>query len=836
MRAGIVTTTLALVAAVASSPTGNSLSKAADPKRHWQLSARDSGSVYNPSEGGLDYNLRDDGPANNPKDDGPPNDPKDDGPANNPKNDGSDKNSADTPPAKPKGSSTSSVAAPTPAPVAAVGDFTVTILADSNRDGKVDMTGETDRESKQTWTETSGAVFLANIADTDGRCSAAMSGECASTLGDVFRNNLPEEPKFHGKTLSQVVDEHTKLKSEAIHAGTDEAWNNYLSIVNATDLVAFNAKHDEWREETSYDMLLGACHDASDDVLRNPEYLASLRTTPNPQLGNSATGSVSVTEEAAASKVRIFHNTGGAWKFVSSNYTFTAENLRAGLELGIDARDVRRPGGWDGRATVQFRVKDGEKEAKDSVKLRVAPVLTQHHGQPAMQLLTASGSEDDESQAQFVKDVEQVSSAAGLAKPLHVIQTADCDNGEIWAQDFFEPGYTSMPGPDGPIGLHIMMGSAQSSYRRATRKVFQELRSNTAGAVQHPGSGGTTDSTGNLETVPPYSHNGKSYPAGRAIMGSADGEKPQMMAFLEAQETQDPIEIDASWLAVKHTDEFMQFLPVASSERGWVMMVDDPRAGLEILQKAEQAGHGSVLAVSRPNLPADPQEWRVTNTIDDVLKVADFAALQNACATSIEKNIDIVKRETGITDAEIIRIPSLYQIHQSGVWKYTSEAGAGDLDALIGDVFGPLGARESTAEPEQQQPPSSFSGNAEKTPLLDVLQAGTPPKMREQQPGANTTAAGALRRRQDKTFGSVVSLYPATINSVVLSKNQILAANPWGPVIDGQDVLAAAVNASYAKANYTVRYMDDWFNHHQGVGDVHCGTNVIRDIKGAKWW
>ncbi len=862
MRASIVTTSLALIAAVASSPTGNSLSKAADGKRHWQLRVRDDAPAYNLNDDGPAYNPSDDGPANNPKDDGPTHNPKDDGPANNakddgpannpqddgpaydpkddgpvgnPKDDGSDNKPAETPQAKPKGDSTSSVPAPTSSPVAAAGDFIVTILADSNRDGKVDMAGETDRVSKDTWTEASGAVFLANIADTDGRCSNEMSGECASTLGDVFRKNLPEEPKFLNKSFSQITDEHAKLKTEAVNIGTDEAWNSYLSVLNAPDFAAFTAEHDKWKDDTSYDKLLAACHDASDDVLRNPEYLAPLRTTPNPQLSNSATGSVSVAEATAASKVRIFHNVGSAWKFVSSNYTFKAEDLKAGLELGIDARDVRRPGGWDGRATVQFKVKDGEKEAKDSVMLRVAPVLTQHHGQLAMQLLTASGPKDAGSQAQFVKDVQEASSVAGLAKPLHVIQTSECDRDEIWAQDFFEPGYTSMPGPDGPIGLHIMIGSAQSTYRRAGRKVFQELRSNTAGAVQHPGSGGTTDSTGNLETVPPHSHNGKSYPAGRAIMGSADGEKPQMMAFLEVQETQDPIEIDTSWLAVKHTDEFMQFLPVASSERGWIMMVDDPRAGLEILQKAEQAGHGNTTAVSRPKMPADPQEWRVTNTVADVLKVADFAALQNACATSIEKNIDIMKRETGITDAEIIRIPSLYQLYQNGVWKYSSEAGGDGLDALFGDVFGPLEGRESTAEPEEQQPPNSSPGTAEKI-ILDVLQAGTPPKMREQQPGANTTAAATLGRRQDRTFGSVVSLYPATINSVVLGNNQILAANPWGPVIDGQDILAAAVNASYAKANYTVRYMDDWFNHHEKVGDVHCGTNVIRDIKGAKWW
>ncbi|XWX00412.1 hypothetical protein V2A60_008432 [Cordyceps javanica] len=808
---------MALIAVVVSGPTSNSRTKTVNPKQHWRPSVRDDrptyhpkdngpaynpsddGPAYNPSDDGPAYNPSDDGPAYNPSDDGPAHNPSDDGPTHNPKDDGPAYNSEDdsptgspkesgsdksvkTPFNGPNGNLTRSGVAPAPTRNSAgvAGDFTVTILADSNRDGKVDLTGDTDRLSKETWSETSGAVFLANIADTDGRCSSGLSGVCGSILGDIFRENLPEEPKFLNKSFGQIRNEHYQLEMEARDNGTEEAWNNYQAVVNAPEFSAFFAEHSQWAEENSPGNLVQACHDASDNILRSSAYLAPLRTTPISQLSDSATGSVGITEESVASKVRIFHNSGGSWKFVSPNYTFKAEDLKAGLEL-----------------------------------------------------------EDDARQEQFVKSVDEMSRAAGLAKPLHIIQTSDCDFSELWAQDFFEPGYTSIPGPNGPIGLYIMIGSAQP-YRKAVRRVFQELRSNTTGAVQHSGYGVTTDSTGNLETVPPYTFAGKSYPAGRAIMGSANAKKPQMMAFLEAQETQAPIEIDTSWLAVKHIDEFMQFLPVANSERGWVMMVDDPRAGLEILQKAEQAGHGNAKAVSRPKSPADPQEWHITNTIADVLKVADFAALQDSCAKYIEKNIEIVKRETGITDAEIIRIPSLYQLYQphgKEIWNYASEVESNQYDTLLTNIFGPpprvRAPRDELSHLEQLFGSSPVEANKR---VLNVLQAGTPPEMREQEPTANTTTASNMQRRQNEPFGEAMSLYPATINSVVLGNNQILAPNPWGPIIEGQDVLAAATTASYAKANYTVRYMDDWFSHHKNIGEVHCGTNVIRDTTGAKWW
>ncbi|EQL03258.1 arginine deiminase type-3 [Ophiocordyceps sinensis CO18] len=221
------------------------------------------------------------------------------------------------------------------------------------------------------------------------------------------------------------------------------------------------------------------------------------RTTPNPGLGDSATGSIVVADATARSKVRLFHKTGGQWTFVASNYTFKAQDLKAGLELGIDARDVRSPGGWDGRATVELKIKDGETEASDSVALRVAPVLTQHHGQPAEQLVTASAHDWNEGMARFVEELGEMSRTAEL-KPLRIMDTFPCrGGGDGWVQDFFEAGYSSMPGPDGPVGLQIMMRSAQTQ-RQPGRKIFQDLRSNTQahdvpGQRQRPGNASEED-------------------------------------------------------------------------------------------------------------------------------------------------------------------------------------------------------------------------------------------------------------------------------------------------------------------------------------------------------
>ena len=46
------------------------------------------------------------------------------------------------------------------------------IRADANRDGKVDMEGDSDLQCRgMPWTDDCGAIFLANIGDTNSRCS-----------------------------------------------------------------------------------------------------------------------------------------------------------------------------------------------------------------------------------------------------------------------------------------------------------------------------------------------------------------------------------------------------------------------------------------------------------------------------------------------------------------------------------------------------------------------------------------------------------------------------------------------------------------------------------------
>ncbi|KAG5657838.1 hypothetical protein KAF25_007871 [Fusarium avenaceum] len=616
----------------------------------------------------------------------------------------------------------------------------VTILADTNRDGKVD---NNDIAGKSSWTTSKGAVFLANIGDTGGRCAKQWGPS-----GNIF--------------------------------DSDESY-------------------------------LDKCNDAVDNVQRNPTYLAPIKTLPVTGLSASAKGSIQVTDKVAASKVRVFVKKSKKWVYVPADYAFTAKELASGLELGIDARDVRRPQGWNGNAKIQFTVTDGKAKATDAVAVRVAPVLTHHHGQLAQRIFSTGVNEPgfNDVQQRYLDDLKRNVANSGIREPIFYF-----DNQDIWTQDFFEAGYSSMPGPNGPISIRIMIRSVQSS-RRSGRDAFHELRSDKVGAVQHPGNGDSIDSTGNLETIPPYTHNGKSYPAGRNIMGAWDGRKPLMVEFLKAQEVQDPLILDTTWLYVGHVDEFIQFLP-AHNKRGWVIMVADPIKGLALMNKAAKDGHGKVKAVSRSRSPEEAKDSYLClprQTVEEALKFDRFDEINKKAAQRIEANLDILKRETGITNEDIHRVPSLFYFAEGNGWLCP-------------------GQKPSTSDEEETssapQKASSSTGISFKNPEQGSHNGG--PVFKAKSIVEAATPKNSLHRREVDTASQVVALYPGSVNGLVMTDSKVLVPNPWGPVIGSKDIFATAVSQVYANVGYNVTFQDDWFSHFKGQGDVHCGSNSWRAI------
>ncbi|MGI5427295.1 protein-arginine deiminase domain-containing protein [Streptomyces sp. CA-179760] len=605
------------------------------------------------------------------------------------------------------------------------------LRADVNRDGRVDVTGGSDKSGEDGWSIGGrGAVYLPNIDDDTKRCPVTGPG---------------------GRPLS--------------------------------------------------DAKLAACNDGSDTKVNgsaDAADLARVRSVPMPGLSANAEGSLRIT--TGGKHTHLFLKRAGAWVLVTPATRLTAAELRSGVEFGVEATDiVRDTAKRDGRAVVRLTVTSGQKTTSDAVTLRVAPLLTHHQLQNTQQVMVTEVQGEGEYsrlQQKFVAELGKEVKKAGITTPL-VKFTKYADP---WAQDFVEPAYVNMTGPGGkPQVMRVMLRSAQPD-RDAGRELFEKIRGRDIGVVQVTDPAEPDDwslnSFGNLETIPPYAHNGRSFPAGRIIMGERkdSGARPSkvMRTMLKSQGMQDPLLLDTSWLGVGHVDEFVQFLP-ADTPRGWRIGVADPEAGLRLLRDAKRDGHGGTKMFSVPGRSDSPAP---KETIDQALASRHLVSDNEMAARRIAANLEILKRETGVTDEEIVRVPALYT--------RDSEA----FSAEGQDVPVPRLTRMGAA-----------------SDLVDSLRDRGQQKWLAENPAAPAPAPAV------RTSAYV----PGAVNGVLLGRDRYLAPRQWGPVIAGKDIFTEAVDAAYTKVGMKVSYIDDWYTYHLGMGEVHCGTNTLRDASAA-WW
>ncbi|MBX3186338.1 MAG: protein-arginine deiminase [Labilithrix sp.] len=437
-----------------------------------------------------------------------------------------------------------------------------------------------------------------------------------------------------------------------------------------------NLDDDEVKCPTNVDDVdFPKCNDAADDVVNGEDDardLARLATRPWPEAPADTTGSITT---SAADHVRLFKVRGESFEVLGEDGALSGDEIRAGVHLAIEGRDIVRDlAKWDGFVDVVFTVRSGGASESDTVKMRVAPLITAHHLSPAettyVSLVNTAGGVATRT------DLATAATAAGVPAP-QTIATQD-----QWTQDFFETGYMSMPGPNGT--QHVMrvnirsanMSSPQSTrnpLRRAGRVVFTHLRGKDSAGIQEydPSRFGrfdTLNSFGNFETIPPYTRGGESFPLGRILRGSTPSYFPDKAfgRMMEAQKVQEPLYVDTSWLIVGHVDETISFVK-SPSPRGWALLVNDPAAAREMLQAQADAGYGDTpMFVGKL--------WSTTRsaqvTINQVLANTEVMQASAEAAAEIDGQLTVIKAATGISDDEIIRVPFLWEARSSGLVAY----------------------------------------------------------------------------------------------------------------------------------------------------------------------
>uniref|UniRef100_A0ABI8ADZ1 Protein-arginine deiminase n=1 Tax=Felis catus TaxID=9685 RepID=A0ABI8ADZ1_FELCA len=119
-----------------------------------------------------------------------------------------------------------------------------------------------------------------------------------------------------------------------------------------------------------------------------------------------------------------------------------------------------------------------------------------------------------------------------------------------------------------------------------------------------------------------------------------------------AQQVQAPVELYSDWLSVGHVDEFLSFVPT-SDQKGFRLLLASPIACLKLFQQKKEEGYGEAAQF-------DGLRHRVNRSINEML--ADSRLRRDSLYTQkcIDWNREVLKRELGLTEQDIVDIPQLF--------------------------------------------------------------------------------------------------------------------------------------------------------------------------------
>jgi protein-arginine deiminase len=400
--------------------------------------------------------------------------------------------------------------------------------------------------------------------------------------------------------------------------------------------------------------------DHSDEITNGEQDLrdlAVLRLRSMPELPESARVQITIDEESA-DRVRLFllGREGDYVSLAKGGEALDATLLWEGdVELRIEANSYSDRA-WDGETVVTAAVTfpDGTEES-DSVRLRVAPFIMLSNLHEGKTLYVRAYPERNDL---FLEQLGELVPAAG-AELVVVPAGEPYRASSIWCQDALEIGYSEAPGNRMNVVLRAnrnrtldefpKLGMLGPDYGWVVCGEYRpELRERRLG-------NNWLDWYGNLEVTPPL----PDHPFGRIYYGANGDESlnPEIVDMLNAQGVQGPaVKLDTGWLAIKHVDEMVCFVPTGSANRPHKVLVPDVDAMLGLLEGWAGEGLGDL-----PLLQPFGREGTEVRTVASLLADSELVDLNRALQQErIAPNVETLKGEFGLRDSDIIRMPGLF--------------------------------------------------------------------------------------------------------------------------------------------------------------------------------
>lgn len=428
-------------------------------------------------------------------------------------------------------------------------------------------------------------------------------------------------------------------------------------------------------------------------------------------------------------------------------------------------------------------------------------------------------------------------------------------SGTQWIQDHVEIGYTQRPGAPATqvtFRLPYYRGATVPQPAWVQQRLLRPDHNTFQIGVSH--GVGAGDYGGNLEILPPSATN----PLGKIILGNTGS--TGLFTFLQSQVVQSPFRLPTSWLAVGHVDEYVGFTGIpneaiiadpldAYARMEAIPVADRGKAVFFATGQNPESGTATALGTTRriyTGVDHRGQTWRYIRIYDSSTTGSGAAGQVARIATNGLQNgyvdVDLVWNTTSkvvdanpqlTTGASAMRWMLYANPPQATTWFATPRAG--DKYVLVEGTRHWVG----TSLPAIITVQEVLNDTLLRT-LNTVDVQGTLNTVRS----TLTAQNGA-----PMTFYSAPTLFVGRRTSFATNRNSVAftvgMANfhplggdyyfprQFGPRdASGQDIFEAAAYERFPNA----RFVDVWDLYHRLLGELHCGSVVMREPYSFGWW
>ncbi|MDE5067719.1 MAG: protein-arginine deiminase family protein, partial [Trichodesmium sp. St4_bin8_1] len=347
------------------------------------------------------------------------------------------------------------------------------------------------------------------------------------------------------------------------------------------------------------------------------------------------------TDTDVSNYINVFQKTESGWQLVDISGT-EALIPKAKIILGVEAKQFADRN-WQGVVNLKaIAEKNGRQIASDSIQIGVVPWLMSPNTASVKELhVSDRGFANQEFISKIIKIIEKTGVTAKINP-----------GGTTWMQDTQEIGYVQFPSEGKMHNMNVVLKANRP--RENDRYGMSLLKENfgwfeVGKPRQLDPLNRWADAYGNLEVTPPL----PGYPMGRVYYGKAGevGMNPDIIEFVKAQKIQGPpVDIDTSWLMMRHVDEIISFIP--SKFGNPLMLIVSPEAGVKLLEKLSEESYDKA-AINRG--------LSTQTTVRAGLK--NKKLIQHNLYLQREKLnplIEKLKQEFNLSNDQIIHVPAMF--------------------------------------------------------------------------------------------------------------------------------------------------------------------------------